>query len=176
MRDVLKYFVCLFILSMFWFVISHALCHWFYGIFYLKTSCCVQKLLKTNTSNTYLLLACYCRYVSIIVCFTVIVKFPSVSDNWKSMLEKVLHFRLIDAGSVIPWLKALYIIYIVGGKYQTWYFMAIIFLKIKVLKNLAKSRLMEMLLRIYFVQPLCCIVKESEALLRVKTAFPMSHR
>lgn len=92
--------------------------------------CCVQKLLKTNTSNTYLLLACYGRYVSI-VCFTVIVKFPSLSDNWKSMLEKVLHFCPINAESVIPWLKALYIIYIVGDKYQAWYFMAIIFLKLK---------------------------------------------
>lgn len=134
----------------------------------------MQKLLKTNTSNTYLLLACYCRYVSIVVCFTVIIKFPSLSDNWKSMLEKVLHFHLINAESVIPWLKAVYIIYIVGGKYQAWYFMAIVFLKIVVLKNLAKSRLMGMRLRIYFVQPLCCIVQESEALMRVKRAFPMS--
>lgn len=92
--------------------------------------CCVQKLLKTNTSNTYLLLACYGRYVSI-VCFTVIVKFPSLSDNWKSMLEKVLHFCPINAESVIPWLKALYIIYIVGDKCQAWYFMAIIFFKLK---------------------------------------------
>lgn len=33
---------------------------------------------------------------------------------------------------------------------------------------------MGMLLRIYFVQPLCCIVQESEALMRVKRAFPMS--
>lgn len=127
--NALKYFGCLFILSMFWLVTSHMLCPWLCGIFY-KT-CCVWKLLKTNTSNTYLLLACYCRYVSIVVCFTVIVKFPSLSNNWKSMLEKVLP---INAESVIPWLKALYIIYIVGNKYQAWYFMAIIFFKLKISK------------------------------------------
>lgn len=43
------------------------------------------------------------------------------------MLEKALHFCPINAESVIPWLKALYIIYIIGDKYQAWYFVAIIF-------------------------------------------------
>lgn len=153
MRDV-KYFGCLFILSMFWFVRSHVLCHWLYGIFYKKQiSCCVQKLLKTNTSNTYLLLACYGRYVSIVVCFTVIVKFPSLSDNWESMLEKVLHFCPINAESVIPWLKALYIIYIVGDKYQAWYFMAIIFFKLKFSKIWQNPVLWECSLEFILLNP-----------------------
>lgn len=68
------------------------------------------------------------------------------------MLEKALHFCPINAESVIPWLKALYIIYIIGDKYQAWYFVAIIFFKkIEVFKNLAKSRFMGMLLKIHFV-------------------------
>lgn len=50
--------------------------------------------------------------------FTVIVKFPSLSDNWESMLKKCLAFCPINEESVIPWLKALYIISTIGDKYQ----------------------------------------------------------